>query len=68
MINRKPEACATFLPPHQRLTPYVTTYKLTGQFVVVHCSMAKGSWLQADRSVANPYYGASMLTCGEIVQ
>jgi len=57
-----------FKPLSRSLVGYVTTYKLTGQFVVVHCSMAKGSWLQADRSVANPYYGASMLTCGEIVQ
>jgi Cu(I)/Ag(I) efflux system membrane fusion protein len=35
--------------------------------VVVFCSMAKGSWLQRKGGVRNPYYGASMLACGEIV-
>jgi len=35
---------------------------------VVYCSMAKGSWLQRPGPVRNPYYGASMLQCGEVVQ
>ena len=34
---------------------------------VMYCSMAKGSWLQADTAIRNPYYGAQMLACGEIV-
>lgn len=34
---------------------------------VVFCSMAKGSWLQRDKTIANPYYGAKMLRCGEVV-
>lgn len=34
---------------------------------VVYCSMARGSWLQRDKTIANPYYGASMLRCGEVV-
>ncbi len=35
---------------------------------VMYCSMAPGSWLQKDdTTVANPYYGAKMLRCGEIV-
>lgn len=34
---------------------------------VMYCSMAKGSWLQADTTIRNPYYGAQMLACGEIV-
>jgi hypothetical protein len=34
---------------------------------VVYCSMAKASWLQKGGSVRNPYYGASMLTCGQVV-
>ena len=37
---------------------------------VVHCPMAfdneGASWLQADKTVSNPYYGASMLRCGSI--
>jgi hypothetical protein len=34
---------------------------------VMYCSMAPGSWLQRGTKVANPYYGAKMLRCGEIV-
>lgn len=34
---------------------------------VVFCSMAKGSWLQRDKPIANPYYGKEMLRCGEVV-
>lgn len=34
---------------------------------VMFCSMAKGSWLQKDASIRNPYYGAKMLSCGEVV-
>ena len=35
---------------------------------VMYCSMAPGSWLQSnDTVIANPYYGAKMLRCGEIV-
>lgn len=34
---------------------------------VMYCSMAKGSWLQTDTAIKNPYYGAQMLACGEIV-
>jgi hypothetical protein len=34
---------------------------------VVYCSMAPGSWLQRGTTIANPYYGAGMLRCGEIV-
>lgn len=34
---------------------------------VVFCSMAKGSWLQRPGAIRNPYYGASMLACGEVV-
>lgn len=37
---------------------------------VVHCPMALdgegGSWIQADGTIANPYYGAAMLRCGAV--
>ena len=35
--------------------------------VVAYCSMAKRSWLQPDGKLGNPYYGQSMLRCGEVV-
>ncbi len=34
---------------------------------VAYCSMAKGSWLQKEGEIANPYYGSKMLKCGEWV-
>src|SRR5690625_1370506 len=39
-------------------------------FYEAHCPMAFGnrgaSWIQADATVNNPYYGSQMLRCGEI--
>jgi len=32
--------------------------------VTAFCPMAPGRWLQAKPQLANPYYGAEMLTCG----
>jgi Protein of unknown function (DUF3347) len=32
---------------------------------VAYCPMVKGSWLQKDGTIKNPYYGSQMLTCGE---
>jgi hypothetical protein len=34
--------------------------------IVVYCSMAPGRWVQKEGAVANPYYGAEMLECGDI--
>lgn len=34
---------------------------------VAYCPMAPGSWLQTGKEIRNPYYGASMLKCGDIV-
>ncbi|HEY7442652.1 MAG TPA: DUF3347 domain-containing protein [Vicinamibacterales bacterium] len=33
---------------------------------VAYCPMVQKSWLQKGQTIANPYYGKSMLTCGEI--
>ncbi|MDO9374097.1 MAG: DUF3347 domain-containing protein [Ferruginibacter sp.] len=32
----------------------------------VYCPMKKASWLSAAKDIRNPYYGSSMLTCGEV--
>jgi Cu(I)/Ag(I) efflux system membrane fusion protein len=34
---------------------------------VMYCPMAKAKWLQDEGPVRNPYYGKSMLGCGEVV-
>jgi hypothetical protein len=36
-----------------------------GDAKVAFCPMAKASWIQKDATIKNPYYGGSMLTCGE---
>lgn len=38
----------------------------TGHYFEAFCPMANAAWIQADKKIANPYYGASMLSCGEI--
>jgi Cu(I)/Ag(I) efflux system membrane fusion protein len=41
-------------------------------YYLVHCPMARdnagANWLQTDKVVWNPFYGESMLRCGEIVR
>lgn len=32
----------------------------------VHCPMAKATWLQTSKEIANPYMGQSMPKCGEL--
>jgi hypothetical protein len=39
---------------------------LMAQYHEVYCPMADASWLQTGKTVMNPYYGSSMLHCGEI--
>ena len=34
---------------------------------VLYCSMSKASWVQKHAKVRNPYHGAKMLECGELV-
>lgn len=31
-----------------------------------YCPMVRQSWIQKDGKVTNPYYGSTMLTCGEL--
>lgn len=40
--------------------------KVEGWFLL-YCPMAEGYWIQKEQAVRNPYYGKSMLRCGEIV-
>lgn len=37
------------------------------KWVVYHCDMAPGSWVQAEGKAMNPYYGSKMLHCGKQV-
>ena len=40
-------------------------WKDVGDVKVAYCPMVKHSWLQKEDQIRNPYYGASMSTCGE---
>jgi hypothetical protein len=35
-------------------------------YYIVHCPMLKKDWVQTSTTIANPYGGKDMLTCGEI--
>ena len=36
--------------------------------VVAHCPMKNADWVQTGETIANPYYGSSMLDCGEVTK
>ena len=33
-----------------------------------YCPMADADWLSKEKAIKNPYYGSSMLTCGNVVE
>jgi hypothetical protein len=51
-----------------RVIAYVKIAPVAKKPLQFYCSMVKKNWLQPDKSVRNPYYGSSMLTCGELVK
>jgi hypothetical protein len=60
------EARARFKDLSQPMAMWGTMSKPAG-VNVMYCSMAKAKWLQDEGPVRNPYYGKSMLSCGEVV-
>jgi len=45
------------------------SFKLSDKPVYVqYCPMQKASWLSSEKQIRNPYYGSSMLTCGEVTE
>lgn len=46
--------------------------ELEGSVIRMHCPMAADNrgadWLQSGEELRNPYFGSSMLTCGEVVE
>jgi Cu(I)/Ag(I) efflux system membrane fusion protein len=60
-------ARVAFKPLSESLIKFAKSNGITpGAYVEVYCSMAKAGWLQSDKSIKNPYYGSSMLTCGQV--
>jgi len=33
----------------------------------IYCPMKKSNWLSNEKTIKNPYYGSTMLTCGKVV-
>ena len=56
-----------FKPLSASLVKYLADNKAgKGTYHEAYCPMAKASWLQTEKEVRNPYYGKSMLDCGEL--
>lgn len=51
------------------MTTLAKSVKLSDQPVyLAYCPMKKAAWLTSSKAIKNPYYGSSMLTCGEITE
>ena len=47
----------------------VKSVKLTDQPIYqAYCPMKKAYWLSNEKAIKNPYYGSSMLTCGQVTE
>ena len=56
-----------FKPLSASMAKYLSDHHLgKGVYHEAYCPMAKASWLQTEKEVRNPYYGKSMLDCGEL--
>jgi hypothetical protein len=53
----------------KELSKVATTMELPPDYAVAYCPMYKGGakWVQKKDKLANPYYGKTMLTCGNFV-
>ena len=59
-------ARAAFKPLSASLIKCLADHNVKDAYVQVCCPMAKGSWLQADKKVKNPYLGKASSMCGII--
>jgi membrane fusion protein, copper/silver efflux system len=58
-------ARAAFAPLSEAVIALVKADPSAHDVKLAYCSMAKASWLQKEEKIRNPYYGPSMLSCGE---
>jgi Cu(I)/Ag(I) efflux system membrane fusion protein len=60
-------ARAALKPFSRSLIDFLKTQNLpVGSYYEVYCPMADASWVQTDKTVANPYFGKAMLHCGQV--
>ena|SRR5690242_11122649 len=56
-----------FKPLSASLVKYLADNKAgKGTYHEAYCPMANANWLQTEKQIRNPYYGKSMLDCGEL--
>lgn len=56
-----------FVNLSSNMAPVAKALKLSEQPVYIqYCPMKKASWLSSEKEIRNPFYGSSMLTCGEV--
>ena len=58
---------ATFGPLSDALIDYGQEVGF-GDFKVAYCPMVGKSWVQKDGDILNPFYGSTMLNCGDFTQ
>lgn len=53
----------------KELSAIASEMQLPPEYAVAYCPMYKGGskWVQKRETLANPYYGATMLTCGNFL-
>lgn len=60
---------AAFAKFSSNMTDVAKALKLSDQPVYIqYCPMKKASWLSSEQAIKNPYYGSSMLTCGQVTE
>lgn len=57
---------AAFKPLSETLIIAMSAQKEKSGYYEAFCPMANAAWIQTGKKIANPYFGASMLTCGEL--
>jgi hypothetical protein len=58
-------ARAAFGPLSEAVIAVVKADSSAHDVKMAYCPMADASWLQKEEKIRNPYYGSSMLSCGE---
>jgi dimeric dUTPase (all-alpha-NTP-PPase superfamily) len=57
----------TFFNLSDNMIALAKEFKLSESPIYVqYCPMADGSWLSDEKKIINPYYGSSMLSCGNV--
>ena len=57
----------SFAKLSENMVAVAKNFKLSNDSVfVLYCPMADATWLSAEKTIKNPFYGKSMLTCGSV--